>query len=145
MKQCILILALVAFAFNLSNAQSTGSVATVSGAKMVLETTTLDYGTIAQHSDKFRTVEFTNTGTAPLIIKKADGSCGCTVPTYPKTPVAPGATAEIKISYDTKRLGTFNKTVTIQTNAGVKVLKVKGNVVAQSATPKNESRSILDQ
>lgn len=145
MKQSILIFALVAFVLNVSNAQSTGSAAMTSGATMVLETTTLDYGTIAQHSDKFRTVQFTNTGTVPLIIKKADGSCGCTVPTYPKTPIAPGKTAEIKISYDTKRLGTFNKTVTIQTNAGVKVLKVKGNVVAKSTTPRNESRSILDQ
>lgn len=145
MKQCILIFALVAFGLNIVNAQSTGSATATSGAKMVLETTTLDYGTIAQHSDKFRTVQFTNTGTAPLIIKKADGSCGCTVPTYPKTPIAPGATAEIKISYDTKRLGVFNKTVTIQTNVGVKVLKVKGNVVAKSTTPKNEPRSILDQ
>ena len=116
-----------------------------SGAKMTFETKTVDYGTIAQNSEPFRTVTFTNTGTEQLIIKSAKGSCGCTIPTYPKEPIAPGKSAEMKIRYDTKRLGPINKTVTIQSNAGVQTLSVKGNVVAKSTTPKKEGRSILDQ
>lgn len=116
-----------------------------SGAQMKFKTTTVDYGTIAQDSDPFRTITFTNTGTEPLIITSAKGSCGCTIPTFPKEPIAPGATGEIKIKYDTKRLGAINKTVTIQSNAGVKVLNVQGNVTESATTPKKENRSILDQ
>ncbi|MEY2904611.1 MAG: hypothetical protein RJA52_627, partial [Bacteroidota bacterium] len=43
----------------------------------------------------------------------ARGSCGCTVPTYPQEPLAPGATGEIKVRYDTQRVGSFKKTVTL--------------------------------
>ena len=115
------------------------------GAAMSFAKTTVDYGTIAKGSNKFRTIAFSNDGTEPLIIKSAKGSCGCTIPTFPKEPIAPGATAEIKIKYDTKRLGAINKTVTIQSNAGVKILKVKGNITQKASTPKKEGRSILDQ
>ena len=115
------------------------------GATMKFEKTTVDYGTIAQNSNKFRTVNFTNTGTEPLIIKSAKGSCGCTIPTYPETPVAPGSTSEIKIKYDTNRVGTFNKTITFQTNAGVKILKVVGKVEQKASIPTGKSGSILDQ
>lgn len=144
MKKLFSILVMAMLVASVSFAQST-SATQQTGAKMTFETTTVDYGTIAQNSEPFRTVMFTNTGTEPLIIKSAKGSCGCTIPTYPKEPIAPGKSAEMKIRYDTKRLGAINKTVTIQSNAGVKILKVKGNVVAKSTTPKKEGRSILDQ
>ena len=115
------------------------------GAAMTFASATVDYGTIAQGSNKFRTVSFTNDGTESLIIKSAKGSCGCTVPSYPETPVAPGETAEIKITYDTNRIGSINKTVTLQTNAGVKVLKVVGKVEQKTSTPVKKNASILDQ
>ena len=54
---------------------------------MTFETMEVDYGTIEQGSDPYRTFAFTNTGNAPLVIKSARGSCGCTVPEYSKTPV----------------------------------------------------------
>jgi hypothetical protein len=90
----------------------------------------VDYGDIKQNSDPLRVVEFTNTGTAPLVIQNARGSCGCTVPSYPKEPIMPGETSKIEIRYDTKRLGRINKTVTITTNEGGQphVLKVIGNI-----------------
>lgn len=115
---------------------------------MDFEKTTVDYGKIEQDSEPFRVFKFTNSGNEPLIISNAKGSCGCTVPTYPKAPIAPGESAEIKVRYDTKRIGKINKTVTLQTNAGVKVLKITGEVFRKEeapATPKSQSGSILDQ
>lgn len=115
------------------------------GAKMSFTSTTVDYGTILQGSNRYRTVSFVNDGTEPLIIKKATGSCGCTVPTYPERPIAPGEKAEMKINYDTNRIGSFNKTVTILTNAGTKTLRVVGKVENKATTPTKKSGSILDQ
>ncbi|MBK7407756.1 MAG: DUF1573 domain-containing protein [Saprospirales bacterium] len=89
------------------------------GPVMSLETTEVDYGKIEQGADPYRVFKFTNTGKAPLVIENAKGSCGCTVPTYPKEPIAPGETSEIKVRYDTNRIGKFTKTVTLTTNEGV--------------------------
>lgn len=62
--------------------------------------------------------EFTNTGTAPLVIISATASCGCTRPTYPTEPIAPGKKGKIKVTYlPDKRPGEFGKTVTVRTNA----------------------------
>ncbi|MCB0571803.1 MAG: DUF1573 domain-containing protein [Phaeodactylibacter sp.] len=107
------------------------------GPIMAFETESIDYGVIEQGSDPFRIFKFTNTGTAPLIITNAKGSCGCTVPTYPKEPIAPGATSEIKVRYDTNRLGKFTKRVTITTNAGSeqKMLTISGEVVKKPEEP----------
>lgn len=102
---------------------------------MTFETTTVEYGTIEKGSDPLRSVSFTNTGTAPLIIKHAKGSCGCTVPDWPKEPILPGETSKIEIRYDTKRVGPIRKTVRITTNEGDKphILQIKGKVNAANA------------
>ena len=105
----------------------------VNGAGMVFVTETIDYGTIAHNSNGKREFVFTNNGNKPLIITNAQGSCGCTVPTYPKAPIAPGAKGIIGVNYDTSRGGSpFTKTVTLTTNAVVptKTLTIKGNVLA---------------
>tara|TARA_B100000508_G_C11325134_1_gene211444 strand:- start:208 stop:627 length:420 start_codon:yes stop_codon:yes gene_type:complete len=101
-------------------------------AKLSLESTTIDYGVVAQNSDGTRTLSFTNTGDAPLVISKVKSSCGCTVPSYSKTPVQPGEKGEVTVSYDTKRLGKFTKTITITSNAEqpVHTFTIKGEVVA---------------
>jgi ribosomal protein L19 len=89
-----------------------------------------DFGTINKGDNG--TVEFTfkNTGKEPLIIANAQGSCGCTVPVWPKEPIAPGASSNIKVTYDTKRVGAFTKTVTITSNAvtSAKTITIKGVV-----------------
>lgn len=93
MKQVLSILAFVvlgAFYANHASAQAT------SGPSMSFDVTTVDYGTIEKGSDKVRIFKFTNTGTEPLIIKAAKGSCGCTVPTYPKEPIMPGESDVMK-------------------------------------------------
>ena len=108
----------------------------VQGAGIVFESETVDYGTIARNSDGKREFVFTNNGTSPLIITNATGSCGCTVPTWPKEPIAPGAKAVIGVKYATDRVGPFSKTVTLTTNAvePTKVLTIKGNVLPDPAT-----------
>lgn len=107
------------------------------GAGMVFENETIDYGNIQQNSDGNREFVFTNNGNKPLIIESTQGSCGCTVPTKPDGPIAPGARATIGVKYDTNRVGPFTKTVTVKSNAAgneTKLLTIKGNVLAAPAT-----------
>lgn len=95
-----------------------------------------DYGTIEQHGNGVCEFTVTNTGNEPLIISKAKGSCGCTVPSYQKEPIMPGKSSVVKVKYDTKRVGPINKSVTITsnaTNAPTKVLRIKGTVVASES------------
>ncbi len=91
-----------------------------------------DYGTIKQGAEGGCEFKFKNTGKEPLIISNARGSCGCTVPTWPKEPIMKGQTGIIKVHYDTKRIGAFTKTVTLNSNAktDTRVLTIKGVVEA---------------
>jgi Protein of unknown function (DUF1573) len=129
MKQLLSVLALVLAGF-VVNAQS--------GPVMTFAQTTIDYGNIEKGADPLRKFEFTNTGNEPLIIKAAKGSCGCTVPTYPKEPIMPGEKASIEVRYDTQREGMFTKTVTLTTNetTDTHTLTIKGEV---KSAPKQES------
>lgn len=104
--------------------------------KFKFETETLDYGTIEHNADGNREFKFTNTGKEPLIISNAVGSCGCTTPNWPKEPIKPGATGVIKVKYATDRVGAFEKTITLTSNAETpsKVIKIKG-VVNPDAAP----------
>ena len=109
----------------------------IDGAGMVFETETIDYGTIEHNANGDREFVFTNNGNKPLIISNAQGSCGCTVPTTPKEPIAPGAKGIIGVKYATDRVGAFTKSVTVTSNADgqpTKVLTIKGTVLPD-ATP----------
>lgn len=114
----------------------------VAGAGMVFENETIDYGSIPHNADGKREFVFTNNGNKPLIITNATGSCGCTVPSFPKEPIAPGAKAVIGVKYATDRIGAFTKTVTVTSNAegqASKVLTIKGTILGDDApkeTPK---------
>ena len=111
------------------------------GPALTFETTEVDYGVIEQNSEPYRSFNFTNTGDAPLIITNAKGSCGCTVPEYPKEPIAMGESNVIKVRYATNRIGKFTKTVTLTTNeidAKQHVITIKGEVLkplAEENTP----------
>ncbi len=156
MMKKIITLSIALLAFTFSNAQETSkstksikkatpkttaaALPKVEGPGMVYVTETIDYGTVAANSDGKREFVFTNNGNKPLIITGATGSCGCTVPTYSKEPIAPGAKGVIGVKYDTSRAGQpFTKTVTVTSNAtGMpsKVLTIKGTVLA-AETPKS--------
>ena len=90
-----------------------------------------DFGSVPQDSENAFSFEFTNTGVEPLVIENAKGSCGCTVPNYPKEPVMPGQTATIDVVYKPgKQVGPQQKTVTITANTDPKntVVKIKADV-----------------
>lgn len=92
-----------------------------------------DFGTFQQNGDGLYEFKFTNTGDAPLIISNSKGSCGCTVPVWPKEPIGPGKSNVIRVKYDTKRIGAFNKSITITSNAKIdptKVIRIKGKTLA---------------
>ncbi len=117
-----------------SNAQDTATAKVVNpnAAEITFENEMHDYGTIKQGADGSCEFKFKNTGKEPLVIANAHGSCGCTVPTWPKEPIMKGQTGVIKVHYDTKRVGAFTKTVTLTSNAktDTKVLTIKGVVEA---------------
>ncbi len=82
---------------------------------------TFDFGKIMDGEKVEHVFLFENTGSEPLVISNAKGSCGCTVPDWPKDPIKPGATGEIKVVYNSKGKGKVggkneNKTVTITAN-----------------------------
>lgn len=90
-----------------------------------------DFGTISQGDIVEHTYEFTNTGDVPLIIENASASCGCTVPEWPKDPIAPGEKGKIQVKYDSKgKQGPQDKQITIRANTNPNFTKVslKGNV-----------------
>ena len=126
------------------------------GAEISFDKSTHDYGQIEKSANGECVFVFTNNGNKPLKITNAKGSCGCTVPQWPREEIAPGESGEIKVRYDTKRIGVINKSVTIQSNAmntdnitrskkdsdgkvigGTSIIRIKGEVKAPktNATP----------
>jgi Protein of unknown function (DUF1573) len=76
-----------------------------------------DFGTANEGDEVKHVFKFKNTGKEPLVISNARGSCGCTVPDWPKEPVAPGASGEIKVVFNTKgKVGHQSKRVTVTAN-----------------------------
>ena len=100
---------------------------------IVFEKLINDYGTIAKGSDGNCEFKFTNKGKVPLILSNVRASCGCTTPEWTKTPVSPGENGVIKVKYNTNRVGSFNKSITVKSNAvnSSVVLHIKGNVKAK--------------
>ena len=100
--------------------------------ELSFETLRHNFGDIIQGETVSHQFVFTNTGEGDLIISNAKGSCGCTVPKWPKKPIAPGKKAEIKVTFNSSgREGKQKKTVTLVTNAipNTKVLTISGLVI----------------
>ena len=116
---------------------SKSEVENMDGPIMHFESNVVDFGEIVQDGDPFRKIAFTNTGNAPLVIKNAKGSCGCTVPLWSKEPIMPGQTDTITIRYDTKRVGPIRKSVTLYSNQSDEpyVLQVVGKVNPKPKEP----------
>ena len=91
-----------------------------------------DFGTIPDNQKVYTQFEFTNTGKEPLVIIGAEGSCGCTVPTWPRQSIAPGKTGSIEVAFDPNgKSGEQSKLVTITANTNPKttVLSIKSNII----------------
>ena len=98
---------------------------------MVFDTYEHDFGTMDEGDAVTHIFKFTNTGSEPLILDKCKGSCGCTVPQCPKEPIAPGASGEIEVKFNSKgKKNNQTKTVTINANTdpGQTILKIKAFV-----------------
>ena len=139
MKKISLVLLVLSCSFYTTKAQDvvkTNNPVNPNAAEITFETETIDYGTIEHNSDGNREFKFTNTGKEPLIITDCQKSCGCTIPDWPKEPIKPGAHSSIKVHYATDRVGPFEKTVTVASNAKTpaKIIKIKG-VVKPDPTP----------
>ena len=94
-----------------------------------------DFGTINEGDVVEHKFTFTNTGKAPLVIVSAKGSCGCTVPDWPKEPVAPGATGEMLVKFNSNgkpNQQTKQVTITANTEAGQEILKIKAMVTPKA-------------
>ena len=110
--------------------------------EMTFEVEEHNFGTIKQGDKVSHDFEFANTGKEPLIITGANGSCGCTVPLWPKEPISKGAKGTINVEFNsTGKMGMQDKTVTIVSNAksGQRILRLKGNVETPTATPATET------
>ena len=122
------------FTFLLASFSFAQEVAEQLGPKTTIEFEEIefDWGTITQGDKASYVFKFTNTGNEPLIIKNAKGSCGCTVPQWPKAPIAPGEQGEIKVVFSSKgKMGKQSKRVTITANTdpGMSYLNLKGNII----------------
>ncbi|MEA5261000.1 DUF1573 domain-containing protein [Arcicella aquatica] len=132
MKKLLFVFALV-FVASFANAQGV----------IKFKSESHDFGKIEEGVVATHVFEFTNTGTAPVVISNASPSCGCTTPDWTKEPVMPGKTGKVTAAFSSAgRLGGFSKTVTVISNAETPqiVLSFKGEVVskgtpAESAAP----------
>ena len=102
-------------------------------AQATFSTKSHDFGYIKEAKGPVScTFEFTNTGSAPLIVIESTASCGCTRPEYPTKPIKPGKKAKIKVTYSTiGRPGAFRKTIKVKTNGRERVttLVIEGVVI----------------
>ncbi|MBS1779512.1 MAG: DUF1573 domain-containing protein [Bacteroidetes bacterium] len=101
-----------------------------------------DFGTVAEGGDINFNFVFKNTGKEPIIVQSVNVSCGCTSPSWSKDPVLPGKKGTIPVTYHTQgRVGQFNKPITVMSNAGTKVITIKGTVekAPENSVPTNKS------
>ncbi len=109
-------------------------------SEMVFESLEFNFGTIKQGESVTHEFIFVNNGKEDLIITNAQGSCGCTVPQYPKEAIAKGAKGTIKVTFNSAgKMGLQDKTVTLTSNAknSPVILHLKGTVEAPAAQPAN--------
>lgn len=105
-----------------------------------------EFGSIPQGTPANYTFTFKNTGKEPLVLSSVTPSCGCTTPEWPKEPIAPGASANIKVTYSAASPGEFTKTIAVKSNASVAdmVLTIHGDVKAPT-TAANSTAPVQKQ
>ncbi len=101
----------------------------------------LDLGNLKQGKPQPGTFTFTNTGDTPFVMTNVATSCGCTTPEWPRHPIEPGKTGEIKVTYDAQHTGRFIKTIRVEGNVagGAIALSIKGQVQANESNQSNQS------
>ncbi len=103
--------------------------------------TELDLGNLKQGKPQPGTFTFTNTGNTPFVMTNVVTSCGCTTPEWPRHPIEPGKTGEIKVTYDAQHTGRFIKTIRVEGNVagGYITLSIKGQVQANESNQSDQA------
>lgn len=144
MKKVLAAIALfVSVGFAANAQESTVPTIDPNAPEMKFETEVLDYGTVKFDANGVREFKIKNVGKSPLTVTNVQGQCGCTAttidgkPGWPQEPILPGKSASIKVKYDTKRPGPFEKNVTVTSNSKLSsvVVKIKGVVEAAPVVP----------
>lgn len=141
MRKTILLLTLMTGSF-FARAQETAAPADA----LQLKETSHDFGKIPQGKPVYYNFEITNTGKTPLKLDDVHASCGCTTPEWSRDPIAPGATARIRVGYNSAAEGPFDKNITITYNSSQsKLLVIKGVVwkAPEGAAPANAAVNFL--
>lgn len=116
---------------SISKSQAPGNMPVIT-----FENKEFDFVEIEQDSVVTHIFKFQNTGKAPLVIENASASCGCTIPDWPRTPISPGASGEIKVQFNSKgKQGIQNKAVSITANTVpvISTVNIKGNVIVKKS------------
>lgn len=111
--------------------------AAVNGPQITFQETEYNFGDIKQGEVAEHVFTFKNTGTAPLVLSNVLTTCGCTASEWPKEPIAPGKSAQIKVTFNsTGKMGVQNKVVTIISNAvnAQEQVKMIGNIIPNNTT-----------
>jgi hypothetical protein len=134
MKKSLVFIMLGLMAFAVSAQQAPVQTSSEKFPVIQWNETTHNFGKVKQNEPVAFEFKATNTGTVPLQIFSVERSCGCTTPEWTSAPIQPGATGIIKVVYDSKVGGVFNKTVTVKANTkeGSVQLVLTGEVVAPS-------------
>jgi hypothetical protein len=117
---------------NLDTAKSRDAEIKKGVASITLDSREFDFGTVNEGEIVETVFKLTNSGETDLVITNATGSCGCTVPVWPKTPIKPGESGEIGVKFNTS--GKPNRqiktvTLTANTESGREVLTLRGSVI----------------
>ena len=132
-----------------SRAQTTKPAAQVSGADVLdVKEKSFNFGKIPQGRPAVHNFDIVNTGPVDLRLENVQASCGCTTPEWSREPIAPGATARIKVGYNAYAEGPFTKTVTIfYNNNQTRTVSISGEVykVPAGSAPENPSVQLLKQ
>ena len=123
MKKLVFLIAMLVVVFA-ARAQEEEKPAT-KGPVITFEESSKDFGDITQGDKVEHVFKLENTGKAPLVISNVAATCGCTVPKWPKEPIAPGKKGEIKVTFNSAgKMGKQNSVVRIYSNASEPIEKV---------------------
>lgn len=137
-----MLISLMGFLLISSCVSKTEQQAKSAGQEIWFSESTYNYGDIEQGSAGLYTIEFKNIGKEAIVINRVRSSCGCTVPSWPRKPIEPGATGEIEVKYNTELTGAFMKSVTVYStaeNSPVK-LTIRGKVIPTDASENEQEQ-----
>jgi hypothetical protein len=122
MKKLFILAVAMSLSFGAATAQTTSDAkaakSITAGPVITFAEKSYDFGNIQQGDVVEHVFKFKNTGTAPLVISRVDVTCGCTTPEWPKEPIAPGKSGQVKAVFNsTGKMGQQNKVITVQSNS----------------------------